>query len=242
MVSIFVPFIIYLVFLNKIDKEKLSWISFLHVDSSLHLYARKKCLSQNSAKVLRFLYEAFIYVCRGAYTFYLAVVYMYFVESVLLSINKNIGTTMFVVVFFPSLVTSVVSISVFYVSTVKTITIFVLFNLYQSLKLDKLSSDLVYYIGHHQENDRKFIVRHLHEFQVFLEDFRNSQTFFNFSNQIFLLALFGTLVWYPYTMLMATDVSANFLIISYSLNLSFVVLPLFGSASLFRYKVSVLTS
>ena len=237
LISVFVPFIVYLIFLSKTDKNKFVWISFLSVDSSLHLYARKNSLSQGSAKVLRFLYETFIYVCRGAYTFYLLVVYWYYVQSLKLSMDRNIGTTMFVLAFFPTAVTSVLSISVFYVMVVKIITIFVLFNFFQALKLDKLSKDLVHYIDHHQENDRKFIARHLRELHFFLENFRHSQVFFNFSNQIFLLALFMTLVWYPYTVLINSDLSVNFLIISYSLNVSFVLLPLFCSASIFRYKV-----
>ena len=238
-VSVFAPFIVYLVFLSRVDKEKLGWISFLSMDGSSQVYARKNCVSQKSAKILRFLYEAFIYVCRGAYTFYLLVVYMYYTQSLRLSIDKEIRTTMLIFAFVPSAVTSVLSISIFYVLVVKIISIFVLFNFYQCLKLDKLSKDLIHFIGHHPENDRKFIVRHMREFQLFLEDFRHSQVYFNFSNQIFLLALFLTLVWYPYVFLLTTDLSVDFLIISYSLNCGFVLLPLFCSASIFRYKVSI---
>ena len=238
LVSAFAPLTVFLIFLSKIDQKKLGWISFLNVDCNSEVYAKKNCVSQKSAKILLFLYESFIYVCRGSYSFYLLVVYMYYGQSLLLSIDKNIGSNMFIFAFFPTVMTSVLSVSVYYMTITKVISIFVLFNFFQGEKLDKLSKDLIRFIGHHQKPGRRFIARHLGEFQLFLEDFRHSQEFFNFTNQTFLVANFMTLVWYPHVILMSTDLSVDFLIISYLLNVGFVVLPLFCSASFFRYKVS----
>lgn len=230
----------FILFVIRTDVKFLDWVDFLNIDgsSSFDSYSKKHNLMNSSTSFLLNCYNLFMFSAKMAYTFYLLVVYMYYIQSFKVSLDRGVDFWTFVFVFFPTTITSILSMSWFYMTIAKSVYIFVLFNLFQSEKLKKLSNDLIM----HQPNSKGllFILEHFERLKDLIKKFKMSQKYFNYSNQSFLWPLFGTLVYYPYTFLVSNSLSVNFLIISYSLNICCVLLPTFIISSVFKYYVSYL--
>lgn len=208
-------YIIYLILLINLKKDKLvCWIDFLVVDDSLAYYAKKHNLTLSSAKKLFVTYRLFAFVTRCASLFYLLIVYLYYIRSFKLSLANKIDLKTMFLVFLPSAAIAVYSLSLYYVQATKCCTFFILFNLFQAEKLDKLSEDLIN--GGLKDKKRNFNIKHLFRFQNFLNNFKMSQIYFNYSNFSFLAPLFLTFVLYPYSLLKAPDYSIKALIGKFS--------------------------
>ena len=233
---VFATFITYLLFLIKTDKKNLLvWIDFLTV-SPLKSYSKRHNLKLECVKNLFFTYDFFKFYSMAAVASYLFVVYTYYIESFLISLEKRIGTSIFIFVFLPTAFTSVLSMSWFYLIAGKILALFTIFVIFQSKKLDKLSNDLITYRYQFKNNNNKFISDHLIKFNDFLIKFKRSQIYFNFSIH-FLGPLFLTLVFYPYAILVSNGFSVKFLAVAYSLNFLFVLIPLFYVSSIFKHSI-----
>lgn len=228
-------FLIYLILLINLDQTKLKcWFDFLVVDDPF-IYAKKHNLTLKSAKKLSVLYQFTVIITRFASLFYLIIVYIFYIRSFIMAVNKSVNPILISLVFIPSNIIAVKSVSIYYLQSTKNCTLFILFNIFQFEKLNKLSNDLTRYEIRAKENRGKFKTKHLLNFQKFLKDFQMSQIYFNYSNFSFLVPLFLTIILYPFSMLKASEESTNFLIISYLLNVLFALLPLFSCTSFFNH-------
>lgn len=230
-------FTIYLIFLIKTDERKLlNWIDFLYVSKSMDQYAKRHNLTMKSVKFLYFLFDFFVFYTKVVSFFYLLVVFMFCIESLLLNISKNISLIAIFIANLPTFFTTMFSMIWLYITVSKIVSIFILFNIFQVKQLDKLSLELAR--RERTLNDARFVSRHLFRFRICLKNFKNSQNFFNYAIQLFLGPLFLTMVYYPYAIIVSQNLSVNFLIISYSLSIV-LLLQVFSSASFFKQKVSI---
>lgn len=233
-------FNLYLIFLVTTDGKKLlSWMDFLCVDRSVDVWASKHNLDLKSAKILYFLYKFFVSWSISATVFYILVICIYCWESFLLSQSKGVGLITFIFIFAPTAASIILNMIWFYSTVSKIISIFILFNLFQIGKLQKLAADLAAYHQSPKKKRRAFVSKHLRLINMLLTNFKLSQEFFNHSTQCFLGPLFLTMVWYPYAYLVANNFSVKFLIISYSMNL-LLLFPIFKCSSNFKRQVSTI--
>lgn len=228
-------FIFYLIFLIKTNKQELiEWMDFLYLDKSLEHYSVRHNFSIKSTKFLYFVYDFFVHFTRATSLFYLLIVFIFCLQSLFLNIGKNDDLFILIFCYLPTLISIMICMTWFYSTVSKNISIFILFNIFEANKLEQFSEELIDY---KQRDRNKFMVKHLNHLRIFLRNFKNSQTFFNYSTQTFLGPLFLTMIYYPYALLISKDSIKNFLIISYSLNI-ILILQVFSIASFFRVKVS----
>lgn len=170
-------FTVYLVLLIRLDKQKLlSWIDFLVLEGQ-PAYAAKHHLSSRSVKLLFLIYQVVMFITKCASFFYLLVCYIYYARSFKLSLEKGVNCKYLLLIFLPSALVSVHCISLYYVQSTKNCTLFILYNLFLAMKLDKLSDDLRRY---EPKKRNTFHFEHLKRFQKFLNDFEDSQVYFNY--------------------------------------------------------------
>lgn len=228
-------FIVYLMLLIRLDRRKLlSWTDFLVLEKRT-VYAVKHDLELDSIKQLYLIFSIMVFLTKCASALYLVICYIFYARSLKLSIEKGISFQDFVVIFLPSSLVSLQTVSLYYSQSTKNCTLFIITNFFFSKKLQKLSEDLN---RHKPKKKSLFHFDHLNRFQNFLSDFNDSQEYFNYSNFSFLAPLFATAVLYPYSILSDDTVTVNFLIASYSLNLLFAILPLFASTRFLNRSVS----
>ena len=171
-------YVVYMVLFLQLDKQKmLSWIDFLTLEKP-SIYAAKHHLKRRSVKLLYPLFNLGVFITKFALYFYLLVVYIYYLRSFFLSLEKGVSYQGFLLVFLPSAVVSILCISLYYLLVTKTCTFFILHNLVLAMKLDKMSQDL-----RRLEPKKRstFYFEHLKRFQKFLNDFEDSATYFNYS-------------------------------------------------------------
>lgn len=169
---------VYLALLLRLDKRKmLTWIHFLELDKQ-SIYAAKHHLKRRSAKLLYRLLDYGVFLSKFALYFYLLVVYIYYLRSFFLSMEKGVSYQGLLLVFLPSAVVSVLCISLYYLLVTKTCTLFILHNIFLSMRLEKMSQDL-----RRLEPKKKstFYFEHLMRFQKFLNDLEDSSIYFNYS-------------------------------------------------------------
>ena len=171
-------FIVYLVLLINLDRRKLlSWTDFLVFDKPT-VYAAKHDLQVNSVKQLYLIYSSVVFVTKCASFFYLLICYFYYIRSLKLSVQKGVSCQDLLLIFLPSALVSVQSVSLYYSQSTKNCTLFILTNIFFSMKLNKLSDDLN---QHKPKKKSRFHFEHLNRFQKFLGDFNDSQDYFNYS-------------------------------------------------------------
>lgn len=232
-----ITFNLYLMFvINANEKKLLGWIDFLCVDSSAIIWAKRHNLDLKTAEVLYFLFKFFVSWSLSATFFYVAVIAWYCFESFLLSLSKGVQLATFIFIFAPTAMSIILNMIWFYLTVSKIISVFILFNLFQAGKLQKLAMDLARYQQNSKRKRKAFASNHLRIVSMFLNNFKLSQEFFNHSTQCFLGPLFLTMVWYPYTFLVAHNFSAKFLVISYSMNIA-LLFPIFKCSSNLKQKV-----
>lgn len=170
-------FIVYLLLLFRLDKEKLlSWTEFLVLEEQ-PVYATKHHLSSKSVKLLFLICKAVMFITKCASFFYLLVCYLFYARSFKLTLEKGVCCLEMLLVFFPSALVSVYCISVYYIESTKNCTLFILHNIFLSMKLQKLTDDLR---RHEPAKKSTFLYEHLKIFQKFLSDFEDSQIYFNY--------------------------------------------------------------
>lgn len=170
-------FTVYLVLLIKLDKQKLlSWTEFLILEKRT-AYATKHNLTQRSVKQLYLIYNFVMFITRCASFFYLLICYIYYARSFKLSMEKGVSSQDLLLIFLPSVLFSVQTVSLYYSQSTKNCTLFILHNLFLSMKLKKLSDDLR---EHEPKKKSPFYFKHLDRFQKLLSDLEDSQIYFNY--------------------------------------------------------------
>lgn len=178
-------FLIYLIFLCNLRQTSLRWFDFLLLYKNPSKYSEVNNIRLTATKSIYFLIRILMLLSRISSIVYLFVTYIFFIRSIILSLNKNLELMKLFICLIPTCVISAFSIAYFYLSITKSCCVFVLCNFFMAEKMNKFSEDLINFCK--TKCNKTFIFKHLDGVNNFLVDFERSQRYFSYSNQSFLI-------------------------------------------------------